>query len=1025
MLALSPTLLGSQTTPSGWTTFTPIWTPLEQEQAAYDWSTLSLDFTSSQDGILLHATGIGAQHFGVELVGGSMLATVISGDGDVRTAVIYSAETGGLANGRWHRLTVLKGAGALSLTVDTNVATLPWAPDVVPLDGPVAIGGLPVWQYSTVLQFTGRDGFRGCVRDLTVDGAALNLLELVDGPESVIMGCPRENFCSSSPCGAHGSCHNAWTGFECECDPGFEGQRCTVEVKALTFKFGAHSEVKFAPIFIDGPPSNGLGHGGASLSAMFRSRQPGTILHVPDEVPARNEHFLTVRIDTDGALEVLGRFAGSTVQAASSQPVIDGAWHVVTVSQPHQGASSLAIALDDAASFELALDGAGAETAVRFELDGSPVFIGGRNGTFEGCIKDLRVGGEQISFDDELRSDRFQIAHLHLLGKAAAARGCMGADVCAAEVNPCPVAAAVCVDAWNTATCDCVAGWGPAGLCTALVDECDASSCPDGSFCVTKPPCDASLPELEACTQMRRPGFTCQQHTVCDAGSFQRVAPSATADAECVPLRVCSAQQYETAAPVLDSRRVAITDRSCEDLSSCELASQFEASAPTATSDRRCDACSACDADHYILSPCSDFADTQCAPCVPCSSQTHFERAACTSVHDTVCAELTVCSAEQFEVQAPTATSDRQCVAASACDLTEEYEERPLSPSSDRKCGPLSTCGPNEYEAAAPTLTSDRVCRACTSCEFGQYREALCSATADTICHDCDVCGEGRCFASAHVGFWCECPSNLLGERCEQVNGCVSYSTRKLYETGVYASPCGGAGRCVSNESSALGFSCVCSQGWSGQRCELKDCISPGGMDDPCRPHTHATTCIPDDAAGHRCNCSPGWAGATCAEREAGCVDEPCVHGACDGNADGQGFTCLCDEGYAGPLCDQAVRTSSTTTVTPGGTRVPEDDATEATQSDDTTWIVVAVSSIGCMAVLLLALVVIYVRRSGKGTYATEECTSSHQANLFVDEFRRAGSQMSFVPGAWGASRPVSVLSGPAHDANNPAATSC
>uniref|UniRef100_A0A8C5HVQ8 EGF-like domain-containing protein n=1 Tax=Gouania willdenowi TaxID=441366 RepID=A0A8C5HVQ8_GOUWI len=134
-------------------------------------------------------------------------------------------------------------------------------------------------------------------------------------------------------------------------------------------------------------------------------------------------------------------------------------------------------------------------------------------------------------------------------------------------------------------------------------------------------------------------------------------------------------------------------------------------------------------------------------------------------------------------------------------------------------------------------------------------------------------CAHGVC-RSVGNSYRCLCVPGYHGLYCEEeYNECLSapcqnYATCRdlvnAYECvcthcEIYKDPClrvlcQNGGRC---ESRGLNASCVCPQGYMGEKCEvdINECESS-----PCH---HGGTCI-DQSHGFTCHCPPGWVGPSC-----------------------------------------------------------------------------------------------------------------------------------------------------------------
>ena len=207
--------------------------------------------------------------------------------------------------------------------------------------------------------------------------------------------------------------------------------------------------------------------------------------------------------------------------------------------------------------------------------------------------------------------------------------------------------------------------------------EC-STSCPENMFEAT--PCGA--------TEDR----TCEQCiTECPAGQYLAVPCSAGSDAVCMDVTAaCGVDQYESQSATSTSNRIC-----AQCTSGCPALSFLVDECDPGTdgvqgSDRRCAPCSdGCPENFFQSSACSASSDRQCtAVSGRCTAFVEFEAVAPTPTSDRQCQSQTECDLEnnaQFISEAPTPYSDRVCRDTTVCNGAQNETVAPTA-TSDRGC---------------------------------------------------------------------------------------------------------------------------------------------------------------------------------------------------------------------------------------------------------------------------------------------------------------------------------------------------
>ena len=214
----------------------------------------------------------------------------------------------------------------------------------------------------------------------------------------------------------------------------------------------------------------------------------------------------------------------------------------------------------------------------------------------------------------------------------------------------------------------------------------------------------------------------CASLTVCSPGEFVSTSATPTSDRSCKitrgPCNFTNAQEYQAQAPTPTSNRVCSAVAQCN-AERVAARDEYEARDATNITDRVCSRVTRCTADEFETARPSATTDRQCAKVSP----------PCDEVGD----------GDSFMNQNATNTTDRTCEAATKCRSPAQYQTVALTKEADRECGETTTCNATQYEHLAPTAEEDRVCKTCKVCPQGYFAAGGCD-TQDTICKRCSAC---------------------------------------------------------------------------------------------------------------------------------------------------------------------------------------------------------------------------------------------------------------------------------------------
>ena len=164
--------------------------------------------------------------------------------------------------------------------------------------------------------------------------------------------------------------------------------------------------------------------------------------------------------------------------------------------------------------------------------------------------------------------------------------------------------------------------------------------------------------------------------------------------------------------------------------------------------------------------------------------------------------------------------------------------------------------------------------------------------------------GHGVCSTDSHSKSpRCLCEVGWKGSSCQDI-ACPLGHGADGADGKQDATECSGRGLCYFHNLTVSGESvaeCVCSEGFAGTACELKqcpgDCGDGSAEEDDGKPFVQRGTC---DGKTGMCHCLPGWGGAECKKRECPGERMPCSgHGACNDKT----AHCECESGWKGESC--------------------------------------------------------------------------------------------------------------------------
>ncbi|KAL1415924.1 hypothetical protein MTO96_028518 [Rhipicephalus appendiculatus] len=239
-----------------------------------------------------------------------------------------------LDDGHWHQLQVARTGRAGTLTVDETVSEFvaPGNSKQLDVEGPLFVGGvgttarddtpLPPALWSGSLRL----GFVGCLRDLVVGGAAVDLASYAQRQDSgaVRASCHRSAGpppCASQPCLHGGRCVEGWNRFVCDCDhTPFTGPVCAKEATSVRFNGEQYARVQL---------SRPLRSEAERLRLRFRSaRGQGLLLAAAADAHATLHTALVLALE-NARLKVAYNLGDGNKIFYVGQALDDDRWHSV------------------------------------------------------------------------------------------------------------------------------------------------------------------------------------------------------------------------------------------------------------------------------------------------------------------------------------------------------------------------------------------------------------------------------------------------------------------------------------------------------------------------------------------------------------------------------------------------------------------------------------------------------------------------------------------------------------------------
>ncbi|XP_028031310.1 neurexin-1-like isoform X3 [Bombyx mandarina] len=307
--------------------------------------TISFKFrTNEPNGLILFNMGAKpprADLFAVEILNGYIYVHVDLGSGGVKVR----ASRRRVDDSLWHDFLLRRSGRDGRVTVDGANAEFktPGESNQLELDGPLYVGGLgseysasrtPPVLWTAAL----RQGFVGCVRDLTLNGKSQDLTAFARQQDSASVrpACHvLMKQCVSSPCQHGGICSEGWNRPLCNCSAtNYGGPTCGRESPTIFLNGSQHLTASLGPEHVTQTEE---------LMLRFRTSRAGLLLRTASEHSADRIELAVAA----GRIRASVRLGDREKNLLAGTNVADDNWHTVRFSRR---ASNLRLQVDGAAS---------------------------------------------------------------------------------------------------------------------------------------------------------------------------------------------------------------------------------------------------------------------------------------------------------------------------------------------------------------------------------------------------------------------------------------------------------------------------------------------------------------------------------------------------------------------------------------------------------------------------------------------------------------------------------------------------
>uniref|UniRef100_A0A158Q8R8 Neurogenic locus Notch protein n=1 Tax=Elaeophora elaphi TaxID=1147741 RepID=A0A158Q8R8_9BILA len=722
------------------------------------------------------------------------------------------------------------------------------------------------------------DGFRGCIRDLFINGEFTDILKSTN-VFGVIEGCQRSKLCSPNPCQHNGTCIDRWDEFRCECKKPFLPPYCIQQTDEVTF---GHENLKS---LLEYDAQQNLENIKLKTNIDFLMRtnkHSGALLYLGEKGGDDIGTFIVLEM-LNGSLNIRTRLGGKKVFARSiSDKIDDNKVHLINVIRDR---NNFTVTIDDVVETKFNVENRFdhpllADTLILGSSENLPADVFSTNEHFKGTMQDLRINNyvvplKTLPADMGISQFGVQTKEDNIL------QGTVSDDICASS-KPC--VNGECSNTFNDFECICEYGW--IGKSCNERDHCALSSCGANATCTNY-----------------NGGYVCSSPATFVSTSFAKFKLENSEAIKDIPeplqisfvlrTRSLSGQiiYLQTSTSYLS---VSLKDGSLIYKTLINGDMERQSFTNLIVSNGAKHSININQNGLYINDKLSVSAKN--SSMIPLMNAFDFANNFILVIgrHNEEMPSFDGC-VESIQIgMTPPISFFGDSGAGGFLENVTHFKLIKRRNIIDNRCYAEDLCGevnPCKNEAICLDLWNQRVC---------QCKPGFIGTFCETQINKCEnhTCKFGTCINDINE-YSCVCLPGYDGAFCDQ-----EMDLCKL-------SPCLNGGNCTLAKGR---YNCHCPVDFIGSRCQAFDtfkCDCPPGFDgilcdvqkDMCKlnPCKNGATCLSKDG-NFKCMCANGYKGQLCDEMKDHCSTLPCVHGKCKTVSDN--FLCDCELGWNGEHCD-------------------------------------------------------------------------------------------------------------------------